>query len=99
MLKIFGKWDEIIKLEPEHQGTPYLDGIWSYVLGSAYLAKGNMDKALIELKNLQDIAFSPDADKYRVGATPASQFLKLLLMDSRVKFIWLVENIQRCKVL
>ena len=77
VLKIFGKWDEIIKLEPEHQGTPYLDGIWSYVLGSAYLAKGNMDKALIELKNLQDIAFSPDADKYRVGATPASSVLKV----------------------
>ena len=77
VLKIFGKWDEIINLEPEHQGTPYLDGIWSYVLGSAYLAKGNMDKALIELKNLQDIAFSPDADKYRVGATPASSVLKV----------------------
>ena len=77
VLKIFGKWDEIIKLEPEHQGTPYLDGIWSYVLGSAYLAKGNKDKALIELKNLQDIAFSPDADKYRVGATPASSVLKV----------------------
>ena len=54
-----------------------MDGIWSYVLGSAYLAKGNMDKALIELKNLQDIAFSPDADKYRVGATPASSVLKV----------------------
>ena len=54
-----------------------MDGIWSYVLGSAYLAKGNKDKALIELKNLQDIAFSPDADKYRVGATPASSVLKV----------------------
>ena len=30
-----------MSLEPNHQGTPYLDGIWSYVLGSAYIAKGN----------------------------------------------------------
>ena len=72
VLKIFGKWDEILSLEPEHQGTPYLDGIWSYVLGSAHLAKGNYDLAKIELDKLNNLANSPNADQYRVGATPAS---------------------------
>ena len=41
VLKTFAKWDEILELKPKHTGTPYLDGIWSYVKGSAYLAKGN----------------------------------------------------------
>ena len=77
VLKIFGKWDEILSLEPEHQGTPYLDGIWSYVLGSAHLAKGNYDLAKIELDKLNNLANSPNADQYRVGATPASSVLKV----------------------
>ena len=77
VLKIFGKWDEILSLTPAHQGTPYLDGIWSYVLGSAYLAKGDMDSAIKELDKLKSLVNSPDADKYRVGATPASSVLQL----------------------
>ena len=77
VLKIFGKWDEILTLTPDHQGTPYLDGIWSYVLGSAHLAKGNMDSAIKELNKLKKLVNSPDADQYRVGATPASAVLRL----------------------
>ena len=77
VLKIFGKWDELLALTPSHQGTPYLDGIWSYALGSALLAKGNMDLAVKELKKLKAIAEAPNADQYRVGATPASAVLKL----------------------
>jgi len=77
VLKIFGKWDELLALTPAHQGTPYLDGIWSYAVGSAYLAKGNKGLALKELKKLKAIAESPNANQYRVGATPASAVLKL----------------------
>jgi len=77
VLKIFGKWDELLALTPAHQGTPYLDGIWSYALGSAFLAKGNMDAAFQELVNLKTIAELPNADEYRVGATPASSILRL----------------------
>ena len=77
VLKIFGKWDELLSLEPAHQGTPYLDGIWSYALGSAHLAKGNTDAAAAELAKLKTIAEAPNADEYRVGATPASAVLKL----------------------
>ena len=77
ILKIFGKWDELLALTPAHQGTPYLDGIWSYALGSAHLAKGNVDAALQELVNLKTIAEAPNADEYRVGATPVSAVLRL----------------------
>ena len=77
VLKIFGKWDELLALTPAHQGTPYLDGIWSYTLGSAHLAKGNMEAALQELTKLKIIAEAPNADEYRVGATPVSAVLQL----------------------
>lgn len=76
VLKTFGKWDEILKLEPKHSGTPYLDGIWSYVKGSAYLSKGNTKQATQELNKLKKIINSPDVDKYRAGATPVSRVLK-----------------------
>ena len=92
VLKIFGKWDEIISLNPKHQGTPYLDGIWSYVLGSAYLAKGNFSLASDELKKLKLIANSSDADKYRVGATPASSVLKVAAYGLEGEFYNAQEN-------
>ena len=92
VLKIFGKWDELISLNPKHQGTPYLDGIWSYVLGSAYLAKGNFSLASDELKKLNLIANSSDADKYRVGATPASSVLKVAAYGLEGEFFNAQEN-------
>ena len=76
VLKTFGKWDEILKLKPKHSGTPYLDGIWSYVKGSAYLSKRNTEQATRELNKLKQIINSPDVDKYRAGATPVSRILK-----------------------
>ena len=76
VLKTFGKWDEILKLKPKHSGTPYLDGIWSYVKGSAYLSKRNTEQATRELNKIKQIINSPDVDKYRAGATPVSRVLK-----------------------
>ena len=75
--KIFGKWDQLIAYEPTQSGTPYLDGIWAYAVGSAYAATGDMAKAEAELAKLEVIANSPNVDEYRVGASPVSAVLKL----------------------
>lgn len=75
--KIFGKWDRLVGQEPEQSGTPYLEGIWAYSIGSAYAATGAMAKAEAELAKLEAIANSPNADEYRVGASPVSAVLKL----------------------
>ena len=75
--RIFGKWDKIISHTPAYTGRPYLDGIWSYTLGGAYVAVGDIDKARAESKKLSTLANAPNADEYRVGATPASAVLKL----------------------
>jgi len=77
VMKIFGRWDDLLALEPAYQGTPYLDGIWSYVIGSAYIAKGDLAAAETTLQRLEGIANAPNANEYRVGATPASAVIKL----------------------
>jgi tetratricopeptide (TPR) repeat protein len=81
--KIFGRWDKLVGQDPSHSGTPYLDGIWAYALGSAYLGTGDRVAAEGQLKRLQEIANAPDADQYRVGATPASAVLKLAWLGLR----------------
>ena len=75
--KIFGKWEQLIGHEPAQSGTPYLDGIWAYAVGSAYAATGDMVNAEAELEKLEAIARAPNADEYRVGASPVSAVLKL----------------------
>jgi len=77
--KIFGQWGSFIEQEPVDSGTPYLDGIWAYAKGSALIATGDMAGARAQLAHLRDIADAPNADQYRVGATPASAVLKLCL--------------------
>lgn len=77
VMKIFARWDDLLALTPEHQGTPYLDGIWSYAIGSAQIAKGRLEAAQKTYERLEEIADAPNADEYRVGATPASAVLKL----------------------
>ena len=75
--KIFGKWDELLNTKPAATGTPYLDGIWSYSIGSTYIAKGDLTKARTELDNIKRILSLKDVDQYRVGANPVSIVLKL----------------------
>ena len=75
--KTFGKWDKLISHTPRYVGRPYLDGIWSYAVGGAYAATGDLANAKLESDKLTKLANSPDADSYRVGATPASAVLKL----------------------
>ena len=75
--KIFGKWDQLIGHAPNQSGTPYLDGIWAYSVGSAYAATGDMTKAEEELAKLEAIANAPDVDEYRVGKSPVSAVLQI----------------------
>lgn len=75
--KVFGNWDKILNSEQSHGGTPYLDGMWSYVTGSALVSTGQMDSAEIELANIRKQAEDPAADTSGVGPTPASHILRL----------------------
>ena len=75
--KIFGKWDALLDTKPAVTGTPYLDGIWSYSIGSTYVARGLLSNARQELDNIKSILSLENVDQYRVGANPVSVVLKL----------------------
>ena len=86
-LKIFGQWDELLAIESLPHSTPYLDGILSYVKGSAHIAKGSLDRAQQELSNIQRIAQSPDVSVNRAGATATAELLALAAhaLDGEIK--------------
>ena len=86
-LKIFGQWDELLTIESLSNSTPYLDGILSYVKGSAHIAKGSLDRAQQELSNIQRIAQSPDVSVNRAGATATAELLALAAhaLDGEIK--------------
>ena len=86
-LKIFGQWDELIATESLQHSTPYLDGILSYVKGSAHIAKGSLDQAKEQLSDIQRIAQSPDVSVNRAGATATAELLALAAhaLDGEIK--------------
>lgn len=85
--KVFGKWDKILGSEQSHTGTPYLDGMWSYVRGSALAATGNIAGAEAELANLRRQSTDDRVDEGGVSPTPASHILALakLALEGEIK--------------
>ncbi|MGM0633554.1 MAG: tetratricopeptide repeat protein [Pseudomonadota bacterium] len=75
--RMFGKWNRLLTMEQSHGGTPYLDGLWSYVTGSAYAASGLLPEAEERLEHLLNMEQAEDADDHGVGPTPASHILHL----------------------
>lgn len=77
--KVFGKWDKIHAdnaVNSQYE-APYLKGMWSYVMGSAHVAKGHMGPAEAELANLQAQITAEGVDDQGVSPTPASHVLNL----------------------
>lgn len=79
--KVFGQWDKIHadNATRGQQETPYLKGIWSYVMGSAHVAKGHIGPAQAELENIRTQMAAEDVDDFGVGPTPASHVLTLAM--------------------
>jgi len=80
--KVFGKWDKIHADNAANRAkatNPYLSGMWSYVMGSAHVAKGHMDPARAELQNIRDQIAATDVNESGVGPTPAAHVLNLAM--------------------
>jgi tetratricopeptide (TPR) repeat protein len=79
--KIFGKWDKIHadNAERSQLESPYLKGLWSYVMGSAHVAMGHIDAAEAEWNNIRALVKAEDVDDYGVGPTPASHVLSIAM--------------------
>jgi len=75
--KMFGHWEKILDSKPIASGTPYLDGIWSYCLGGAYAAKGDLISARRELGKIWQITSLNNVNQYRVGQRPCHHYSNL----------------------
>lgn len=85
--KVFGNWEKILGSAQSHSGTPYLDGMWSYVSGSAQVATGDLSAADMALANIRQQSEDREADSNGVGPTPASHILRLaaFALDGEIK--------------
>ena len=85
--KIFGKWDQLLGQDPEYSGRPYLDGIRSYTVGSAYVATGDFASARNELQNIRRVVTLPNVNEHRVGPSPVSDILTMAAygLDGEIK--------------
>jgi tetratricopeptide (TPR) repeat protein len=79
--KVFGKWDKIHadNASRSNLDSPYLKGMWSYVMGSAHVAMGHLGPAENELANIRTQIQAPDVNDYGVSPTPADHVLTLAM--------------------
>ncbi len=80
--KIFGRWDKIHAdnaVMQERANTPYLKGMWAYVMGSAHVAKGHMGPAQAQVEVIREMIADPTVDAANVGPSAASHVLNLAL--------------------
>jgi predicted Zn-dependent protease len=75
--KIFGKWDAVLADPPPEHGSAYLRGLWHYARGSAFVARGNFQKADEELKELKTATADPSVQEMLATANPAPTILEL----------------------
>jgi tetratricopeptide (TPR) repeat protein len=82
MDKVFGKWDKIHADNMANKATadtPYLKGMWAYVMGSAHAAKGHIGPAESELGIIREQMVADGVNDTGVGPTPADHVLGLAM--------------------
>jgi tetratricopeptide (TPR) repeat protein len=75
--KIFGKWDAVLAEPAPAHGSAYLNGLWHYIRGSAFVGQGNFEKAEEELKALRAASVDPSVQDLLAAANPAPTILEL----------------------
>ena len=82
MDKVFGRWDKIHaenQANKEKAESPYLIGMWAYVMGSAHTAMGHIGPAETELSILREQITADGVNDSGVGPTPADHVLSLAM--------------------
>jgi tetratricopeptide (TPR) repeat protein len=75
--KVFGKWGAVLDTPAPAHGSPYLEGLWHYVRGSAFVRRREFDKAQIELRKLKEAEGDPTVKDLLATANPARRVLQL----------------------
>jgi tetratricopeptide (TPR) repeat protein len=76
--KVFGKWDALLAEAPPDPDRVYLKGVWHYVRGSAYVGRGELDKADGEFASLKTTSQNPALQDVLSGGNAASPILGML---------------------
>jgi len=77
VLKIFGKWNEILAEPMPDSEYPYLQGIWHYTRGSAFLGKGRIDSAKAELNKIKQLIPGAILDEIMIRGDAGKTLLEL----------------------
>lgn len=78
VLARFGKWEEILAEGVPGEGSIFMNGVWHYARGLAYLHTGKRDAAADELARLTALREHVETDPdYRVGFGAAGTLLKV----------------------
>jgi tetratricopeptide (TPR) repeat protein len=75
--KVFGKWDAVLAEPAPQSGSAYVDGLWSYVRGSAFVGRGELEKAEHELVRLRVAGRDPTIKTQLTVANPTQRILEL----------------------
>ena len=75
--KTFGKWDELFAESVPPPGETYLEGLWRYARGSAFIARGDLEAAEAERDRLEAAAREPAMAEFYTMANPAATILEM----------------------
>jgi tetratricopeptide (TPR) repeat protein len=73
----FEKWQEILTEPAPPKGTPFVEGIWHFVRGSAFMATGRQQEAAGELERVKAASNDPAIAKLQTRINPAGTILTL----------------------
>ncbi len=73
----FGKWQEILTEPAPSKGAPFVEGIWHFVRGSAFMATGRQQEAAGELERVKGASNDPAIAKLQTRSNPAGTILTL----------------------
>ena len=73
----FEKWQEIFTEPAPPKGTPFVEGIWHFVRGSAFMATGRQQEAAGELERVKAASNDPAIAKLQTRINPAGTILTL----------------------
>lgn len=73
----FGQWDDILAEPAPPEDLHYTTGIWRYVRGLAFAAKGQLDKAMNEHAKLEAIAATIPPERKIADNTPVASLLRI----------------------
>jgi tetratricopeptide (TPR) repeat protein len=76
-MKAFGRWEDILAIEAQPDSRPYLQGMRSFVRGSALLAQADIEGAVQELENLRAVSSNPALSSMRAGVNTTAALLTI----------------------